>query len=110
MKHPPYSKLYNYIPDEYLPRLTEAELKTLIIIIRKTIGWGIRKAKITRSYIALKTGLSKKSVSQGIQLLESKKLIRIVDQHGKKYSVHRRKYANDLHFELRIPPSAKYTY
>lgn len=110
MKQPPYSKLYNYISDEYLPQLTEAEIKTLLIINRKTIGWGRKRTKITRSYIMMKTGLSAKSVSRGIQLLESKKLIRVSDQHGKKYSVHKRKYADDLHFELHIPLRVKSTH
>lgn len=110
MHEVPYTKFYNFIIEEHLPNLTEAELKTLIVIYRKTVGWGRARTKITRSYIILKTGLSAKSVSKAIQHLESKKLIHILDQHGKKYTTQDRKYANDLHFEIRIPPRVKLTH
>ena len=58
----------------------------------------------------IKTGLSAKSASRGIHLLEVKKLIRVTDSAGNIYSAQKRKYATDLHFELRIPPRVKLTH
>lgn len=79
----------NFIFDIHLPNLTEAELKTLLIIIRQTFGWrdrytGERKTRdrISHAQFCVKTGLSKRIVSKTIQTLVVKDLIRITDYRG----------------------------
>ena len=80
----------NYIFDHCLPRMTEAELKVALIIIRQTIGWkdkktGKRKVRdrISRSQFQLKTGLSSRTISTAISSLVAKKLIDVMDYSGK---------------------------
>lgn len=70
----------NIIFDTILKTLSEKELKILLIIYRQTIGWvqnGKRKQRdwISHQYFINKTGLSRKSVSQAINLLIKKNLI-----------------------------------
>ena len=80
----------NILFDTHLRKLTESELKILLIVIRQTIGWydkatGKRKERdrITCSQFRLKTGLSKRSVTKTIQSLSVKKLIQVTDFAGK---------------------------
>ena len=79
----------NIIFDHYLPRLTEAELKVLLIIIRQTYGWidkrtGKRKAKdrISQRQFMGKTALSRRVVSKAIKSLISKGLIKVTNYKG----------------------------
>jgi hypothetical protein len=67
---------------ENLHTLSEKELKVLLIILRQTIGWvtkdGKRKSRdwISHRYFIIKTGLSRKSITQAISLLIKKGLVR----------------------------------
>lgn len=71
----------NKIFDLYLKTLSVKELKVLLIVVRQTLGWidskGNRKKRdwMSQRFLANKTGLSPKSVSQGIEMLVSKRLI-----------------------------------
>jgi len=64
-----------------LPKLSEKELKVLLIIIRQTVGWtdtsGRRKTRdwISTRYFVMATGLCPKSVSSAISLLISKEFV-----------------------------------
>jgi hypothetical protein len=80
----------NFVFDNHLPKLTEAELKILLITIRQTLGWfdsstGQRKTRdrITHTQFKQKTGLSKRIITKTIQSLSVKKLIEITDFDGK---------------------------
>jgi len=72
-----------------LPKLSEKELKVLLIIIRQTVGWrdasGKRKTRdwISTRYFAINTGLCAKSVSSAISLLIAKGLVRAETSAGK---------------------------
>lgn len=78
----------NSIIDSHLKTLSEKELKVLLVIIRQTIGWvdtnGLRKERdyISHRYFMNKTGLSSKSVTNGITLLLNKNLIAIENKQG----------------------------
>ena len=71
----------NKLFDIYLKTLSVKELKVLLIVIRQTLGWvdsnGHRKQRdwMSQKFLSNKTGLSKKSVSQAIEMLVSKRLI-----------------------------------
>lgn len=76
----------NLVFDKLLPRLTESELKILLIIIRQTAGWidrftGSRKTRdrITQSQFVSKAGLSPRIVSKTLKMLSDKQLIEITD-------------------------------
>jgi hypothetical protein len=80
----------NFVFDNFLSQLTEAELKILLVVIRQTIGWfdkatGKRKSRdrITGSQFIKKTGMSKRVITKTIQSLSVKKLIQVTDFGGK---------------------------
>jgi hypothetical protein len=80
----------NFLFDIHLPKLTEAELKILLVTIRQTLGWfdsttGKRKSRdrITHSQFKQKTGLSKRIITKTIQSLSVKNLIEVTDFEGK---------------------------
>ena len=79
----------NVLLDNYLPSLTGAELKILLVIIRQNYGWmdsrtGKRKTRdrISHSQFKEKTGLCSKIISKAIQSLVLKGLISVTDKSG----------------------------
>jgi len=78
----------NKLFDIYLKSLSAKELKVLLVVVRQTLGWvdsnGKRKERdwMSQKFLANKTGLSPKSVSQGIELLVTKNLIRATSEEG----------------------------
>lgn len=80
----------NFVFDACLPLLKEAELKTLLVIIRQTIGWidrstGKRKVRdrISNSQFRSKTGMSKRVITSAIQSLVDKGLVAVTDYEGR---------------------------
>lgn len=76
----------NFLFDTLLPKLTESELKILLVVIRQTIGWldkrtGKRKVRdrISIGQFVKKTGLSKRTINNSIQSLVLKQLLEITD-------------------------------
>lgn len=72
-----------------LPDLTEAELKTLLFIVRQTLGWidkrtGKRKLtdRIFGSQFRLHTGLSKRIINKAIKSLIARNLIEVTGTKG----------------------------
>jgi hypothetical protein len=79
----------NFLFDEYLTELTEAELKVTLVILRQTAGWidlktGERKARdrISGFQFREKTGLSKRVITKAIKSLVAKQLIQVTDFKG----------------------------
>ncbi len=84
-----FTQVPNILFDAYLPHLSLAELKVLLVVIRQTLGWvhkksGKRKVKdrITHAQFISKTGLSRKIISKTIQSLNVIGLITISDYRG----------------------------
>lgn len=79
----------NPLFDHYLKTLSAKELKVLLVVLRQTVGWvdaqGNRKQRdwMSQRFLANKTGLSPKSVSQGIEMLVSKRLITATSEDGR---------------------------
>lgn len=76
----------NYLFDDFLPHLSESELKVYLVIIRQTLGWhdkrtGKRKIRdrITNGQFKTKTGLSDRSINRAIQKLIIRKLIEVTN-------------------------------
>jgi hypothetical protein len=76
----------NIIFDKLLTELNNSELKILLVIIRQTNGWADkntgkrkRRDRISHSQFILKTGLSRRIISNAINSLSKKKLIKITD-------------------------------
>lgn len=79
----------NILFDKYLPKLTDSELRVLLVIIRQTYGWvnqktGKRKARdrISHGQFMTKAGLSRRVISKTLKTLIGKGLIDITDSRG----------------------------
>lgn len=72
-----FTPIPNVVFDDYLPFLSLAELKILLIVIRQTIGWNKDRDWMNIRFLEIKTGLSARSISTAIQDLIDKQLIEI---------------------------------
>ncbi|MBX7226994.1 MAG: replication protein [Chitinophagales bacterium] len=80
------------VPNEFfdwIPYLTHAELRVLLLVIRQTYGWidpatGNRKIKdrLTYDFIIKKTGVYRTILSETIQRLVDKKLLLVTDRQS----------------------------
>jgi len=85
---PNSTQIPNKIINGWLPKLTESELKVLIIVARQTLGWiedketGMRKREdwMTQKQLMKKTGLSQWGVTAAIKGLVKKDLIEVRDK------------------------------
>lgn len=62
---------YTQVPNEIfalMPEMKECELKVVLAIVRKTVGWRKIRDKISLSQLCTDTGLSKPSVEEGVSL------------------------------------------
>lgn len=69
----------NAVFDEWLPRLSDAELRVLLVIVRATLGWREgserggwrykRRDWLTNSQLVKRTGRSSSSISRAVQAL-----------------------------------------
>lgn len=90
MRYKQTTQVPNEVFDTHLLNLTFSELKLLLIIIRQTYGWvdnnGKRKQRdrITYSQFQLKTGLSRRVITQTVQSLLNKHLITITASNGER--------------------------
>lgn len=89
MKYTHTTFVPNYVFDSLLPKLTFAEVKVLLVIIRQTNGWVCKKTggrkkvdRISHSQFMKKAKLSRRSVSATIASLAEKGLIEISNGRG----------------------------
>ena len=79
---------YTQVPDELfdilLPDLTEAELKVLLYIIRRTLGSKKEWEQITIKEIGEKCGKGKMSILRAIKSLKQKNYINVTEQRDDK--------------------------
>ncbi len=80
----------NKLLDQFLSELHGAEIKVLLVIIRKTLGWQDRRSVhgrkekdwIASSQFTECSGCSRRAISSAIDVLTKKNLIRIYDKFG----------------------------
>ncbi len=80
----------NALFDIFLKDLTEAELKLLLVVIRQTLGWADRRSVfgrkerdwISNSQLQLKSGSSRRAISNATDSLINKELIEVFDYAG----------------------------
>ena len=89
MRKEKFTPTPNILFDQLLKEISYSELKVLLVIIRQTNGWVIKKTKkrktrdrITYNQFSIKTGLSRRIISKTINSLSQKQLIRITDFSG----------------------------
>lgn len=101
----------NRLFDVYLKSLSKSELKVLLVIIRRTVGFvspykaqeRVKWAWISQSLFMAYTGLSNRSVSSAITSLLNKKMIEVKDEKGN--SVHKnyqRRASSRLYFSSNL--------
>lgn len=90
MRYQQTTSVPNSVFDTYLPFLSGAELKLLLVIIRQTNGWidkrtGRRKTRdrISHSQFIKKTGLSRRVISKALQRVITSGLVIVSDARGK---------------------------
>lgn len=72
---PNFTQTPNILFDDWLPKLGMAELKVLMVIMRKTFGWHKIKDRISLSQLQQITGLERTHVIKGVKGLVEKSLI-----------------------------------
>ncbi len=92
----------NDLVDHWMPHLKEGELKVLLVIIRKTLGWHKIRDKISISQLMQFTGMSRPSVIDSSDSLASKGII-IKETLGKEGS-------QETYYELVITQDSNYSY
>ena len=88
---PNTTQLPNYIVDELLPHLKNAEFKVLIVIVRQTIGWiedaetGRRKDRdwISTRQMSIRSGMSERAINSAVQSLVDMHLIETWTEDGR---------------------------
>lgn len=72
---PNYTQLPNELFDDWLPHLGLAELKVLMVIMRKTFGWHKVRDRISLSQLEKLTGLKRTHITKATKNLVQKRLI-----------------------------------
>ena len=106
------TRVPNELFDKLLTRLTGAELKVLLVVIRQTLGWIDKRTGkpkewdwISISFFAKKTGLSNKAIGSAIANLIVKQLILVKDQLGRiAHTTQIRKHAKKLFYKTTLYP------
>lgn len=70
-----FTQIPNIILDELLIDMTKAELKVILVICRKTIGWHKETDAVSYSQFEKLTGLGRQAIATAITLLQEKGLI-----------------------------------
>lgn len=96
---PNYTQVPNYIIDEWMAKLTHAEFKVIMLILRYTVGYHRREASISYGHFEEKCGVSKKWVR--ICCLKFESLGWISIEHGDEVS------ANKYQILLKSDPDSK---
>ncbi|HEX5002637.1 MAG TPA: replication protein [Bacteroidia bacterium] len=83
MKLAQTTPLPNVVIDKYLQHLSMSEIKVLLVVVRKTLGWteGVNGRKqrdwISSGQLAQISGLSKRAITGAISSLLNKRLIQV---------------------------------
>lgn len=106
-----FTQVPNQLFDEFLSRLTAAELKVLLLVIRQTRGWVYGKSKkrkvrdrITHNQFIKKTGICRKVISPTIQSLVEYGLLKVTGYNGQTLDTpEKRKGKQWLLYEFTLP-------
>lgn len=110
MKHQGFTKIADVILDTWMSDLTEAELKTLLVIIRQTTGWNKPRDRISHAQFKQKTGLSQRSVTSSIESLSARNFIVITNAKGTPLTSRERRYRQHIYYAPTDYKEAKYAH
>lgn len=99
MNNKGYTKIADVLLDTWLSDLSEAELKTLLVIIRQTIGWNKARDRISHGQFKKKTGLSGRSITRAIESLSDRNFIIITNNTGQALNAQERRYQTEIYYQ-----------
>jgi hypothetical protein len=78
----------NHLLDEIMPRLSDTQLRVLLVVVRSTLGWQQGKARKEKDWIShrqlqARTGRSSAVVSRAVAGLVAQGLIRVTDANDR---------------------------
>jgi phage replication O-like protein O len=81
---PCYFQTPNDLVDHWLPLLSEAELRVLLVVIRKTFGWQKTRDRISLSQMTHLTGMTRSGITGGVDGLIEKGIIKkeVIGENG----------------------------
>ena len=87
---PNYTQTPNDLFDHWLPFLSEAELKVLLVIMRKTFGWHKTHDVISISQLTHHTGMLRETVIRAAKSLQNKGVIsrEVTGSNGKQRTIY----------------------
>ncbi len=87
---PNYTQTPNDLFDHWLPLLGEAELKVLLVVMRKTFGWHKTHDAISVSQLSKMTGMLEETVIKAARSLQKKGVIsrRVEGPNGKQETIY----------------------
>lgn len=100
-----FTKIPDHFLDQQMRYLSLSELKVVLVILRKTLGWNKKVDQISHTQFMEITGLSRRAVTEGIRGLENKKIAQIEDERGQILSSIGRKFQLNLYYRW-LPPKA----
>jgi hypothetical protein len=101
--------LPHYFLVKILPNLSDTELRVLLIILSRTVGWKHKdtspaRVRLSRVALSIATGRSNTSVSQAIENLSSKGMIGIENTTGLPLlTAHTRQKSPALYYRPHLP-------
>lgn len=79
----------NRLLDEAMPHLKDTEWRVLCVIVRQTLGWGLKDGKgrkkndwLTQAQLVRKTGRDRAALSRAVDALVQRELIEVRNEHG----------------------------
>lgn len=87
---PNYTQTPNDLFDKWLPHLGHAELKVLLVIMRKTFGWHKTHDVISTSQLAQYTGMLEETVIKAARSLQKKGVIKreVIGDNGTQKTIY----------------------
>lgn len=71
LRAPNFTQMPNELFDQLLPRLSESQLKVVLVLARKTFGWHQPITAASLSELAAATGLGRRSIAYAVDELEA---------------------------------------
>lgn len=85
---PNTTQIPNVLLDVHLREMSEAELRVVLAVCRKTLGWQKRRDRISMTQLEQMTGLSRQGVINGVQAAISRGVLkRIKTPQGNEYEL-----------------------
>ena len=98
---PNSTQIPHLILREWLPQLSDTELRVVLIISDQTFGWHKDSDYLSYSQLRLRTGSSNGSIATALKSLREKGLIKVMDKKGKQIKTKEEaRIAQELYYQI----------